>query len=67
MSFNAEASKDFHTVAELAVIWRTTVQHIYNIVRRGDLPAYRIGDRIIVRRDEARKFLERNATKSMAA
>ncbi len=67
MKFDASASKDFATVPELAALWRCTEQHVYKLIRRGALPAFRIGGRIIVRRDAAKRFLEGNATVSAAA
>jgi len=67
MTFNASVSGDFYTVAELASEWRVTQQHLYALIRRGRLPAHRIGERIIVRRDAAKRFLESSATASAAA
>jgi len=66
MSFDTSAS-DFVTIGELAVQWRCTEQHVYALIRRGYLPAHRIGRRVIVRRAAAQEFLQKNATTSMAA
>jgi excisionase family DNA binding protein len=67
MSFDSSAAKDFVSIPELANQWGCTEQHFYNLVKRGLLPAFRIGRRLIVRRDDAQKFLERNATVKAAA
>jgi len=67
MTSNVSVSGDFYTVAELATQWRVTQQHLYALIRRGRLPAHRIGERLIVRRDAAQRFLEGNATVSAAA
>ena len=66
MSFNAEAAKDFITISELAAHWRCTEAHLYALIKRGSLPAFRVGRRVIVRRDVAHSFLERNATTAAA-
>ncbi len=67
MSQNASVFNDFYTIAELATEWRVTPQHVYALIRRGQLPAHKIGERVIVRRDAAKSFLDRNATVSAAA
>jgi excisionase family DNA binding protein len=67
MSSNASVFNDFYTIAELATEWRVTQQHLYALIRRGRLPAHKIGERVIVRRDAAQRFLECNATVSAAA
>ncbi len=60
------ASRDFMTVSELSDEWRCTVQHVYAMIRRGQLPGYRIGNRVIVRRSDALRFLSSNATAKAA-
>jgi excisionase family DNA binding protein len=67
MSFDATASRDYVTLAELAARWRCTEQHVSSLIRRGALPAIRVGRRVIVSQDAAQKFLEMNATASAAA
>jgi excisionase family DNA binding protein len=67
MSFNATASNDYLTIAELAAQWRCTEQHISQLIKRGALPAFRVGRRVIVRKESAQSFLERNATASAVA
>lgn len=67
MRINTSASNDFLTVPELAAQWRCTIQHVYNLVKRGQLPAHRIGARVIVRREDAQSFLESNATAKAVA
>ncbi len=67
MTFNAPTSEDFFTIRDLALQWRVTPQHVYALIRRGQLPAHKIGERVIVRRDAAKSFLDRNATVSAAA
>jgi excisionase family DNA binding protein len=68
MSFDARASLDeFKTIPQLALEWHVTEQHLYNLIKDLRLPAYRVGRRLIVRRDDARDFLQRNATFARAA
>jgi excisionase family DNA binding protein len=67
MTFDPPTSEDFFTIQELALQWRVTPQHIFNLIKFGRLPAHRIGRRLIVRRDAAQLFLQRNATVSAAA
>jgi excisionase family DNA binding protein len=67
MTSNVSVSGDFYTVAELATEWRVTQQHLYALIRRGRLPAHRIGERLIVRRSTANSFLDRHATVRAAA
>ncbi len=67
MTSNVSVSGDFYTIAELATEWRVTQQHLYALIRRGSLPAHKIGERIIVRRTTAQRFLESNATASAVA
>jgi len=67
MSFDASASKDYLTLAEIAAQWRCTEQHISSLIRRGALPAIRVGRRVIVRQQSVRRFEERNATAQAAA
>jgi len=66
MSFDNSAS-DFVTIGEIAVQWRCTEQHVYALIRRGYLPAHRIGRRVIVKRSAAQEFLQKHATVSVAA
>ncbi len=67
MAFDVSASKDFKTISELASEWRVSVPHVHNLINRKQLPAHRIGGRIIVNRDDAQNFLARNATAKVAA
>ena len=67
MAFDKLAAKNFITIAELAAEWRCTEAHLYALIKRGVLPAFRVGRRVIVRRDTAHSFLERNATTAQAA
>jgi excisionase family DNA binding protein len=67
MTLDLTDSKDFLSVSELARQWHVTEQHIHNLISRLELPAYRIGRRVIVRRDDAQDFLQRNATFARAA
>jgi excisionase family DNA binding protein len=67
MSFDISAAKEYVSIPELANQWVVTEQHVYNLVKRGDLPAYRIGRRLIVSKADAQNFLERNATALAAA
>jgi excisionase family DNA binding protein len=67
MSFDATASRDYVTLAELAAQWRCTSQHVSQLIKRGALPGVRIGRRLIVPKDAARRFEERHATASAAA
>jgi len=67
MSFDISAAKEYVSIPELANQWGVTEQHVYNLVTRKVLPAYRIGRRLIVRRDEAKNFIDQNATAKAAA
>ena len=62
MSFDATASRDYVTLAELAARWRCTEQHVSQLIKRGALPAIRVGRRVIVRQESVRRFEECNAT-----
>ncbi len=50
------------TVPALAVEWCVSEAHLYRLIQRKQLAAYKVGERIIVRRDDAQSFLESNAT-----
>ncbi len=67
MAFDVSASKDFKTISNLASEWRVSIAHVHNLINRKQLPAHRIGGRIIVKRDDAQNFLARNATAKVAA
>jgi len=67
MVFDVSASKSFTTIAELALEWRVSIPHLHNLINRKQLPAHRIGGRLIVRREDAQRFLESNATAKAAA
>ncbi len=67
MTFDPPTSEDFFTIQELALQWRVTPQHIFNLIKFGRLPAHRIGRRLIVRRSTANSFLDRHATVQAAA
>jgi len=67
MAFNVSDSKTFTTIPELAAEWRVSVPHIHNLINRRQLPAHRIGGRIIINRADAQKFLAQNATARAAA
>ncbi len=66
MTFDA-STPDYLTVSELAAQWRCTEAHLYALIKRGILPAHKIGRRVIVDRSAAQLFLQRNATVSAAA
>jgi excisionase family DNA binding protein len=67
MSSNILDSNQYTTIPELAADWRVSIPHIHNLIRQSKLPAYRVGYRYIINREEAKKFLERNATFARAA
>jgi hypothetical protein len=67
MELDVSASKEFTTIPGLAVEWCVSIAHIHNLIRQSKLPAFRIGRRYIVRRDDAKRFLARNATAQIAA
>ncbi len=67
MSLDTATSKTYTTIPELASEWRVSIAHIHNLINRKQLPAYRVGFRYIVRREDAQRFLEGNATVSAAA
>jgi len=49
----------FCTVEELAFDWQLSAPNVYRIVQRGELPSYRFGSRIRIRRSDAEEFLKR--------
>jgi excisionase family DNA binding protein len=67
MPFETTAAKDYITIGELAAQWRCTEAHLYTLIKRGALPAFRVGRRVIVRADAAQAFIERNATAPLQA
>jgi excisionase family DNA binding protein len=67
MRFDVSAAKDFTSIPELASEWGVSAAHIHNLIGRRELPAFRIGKRYIIRRSDAKSFLERNATARAAA
>lgn len=67
MTCDTSASINFITIPELAAQWRCTEQHLYKLIKRGALPAVRIGRRVIVHKDAAQRYLERNSTVPVAA
>jgi len=67
MKFDTSAVKKFVTVPALAVEWCVSEAHLYRLIQRKQLAAYKVGERIIVRRDDAKNFLESNATTASAA
>jgi len=67
MSIDVSASKNFITISELASNWRCSIPHVHNLINRKQLPAYRIGGRIIIDRADAQKFIDRHATAKAAA
>ncbi len=62
MAIDISASKTFVTIPELASEWRVSIAHIHNLINRKQLPAHRIGARIIVSREDAERFVAQNAT-----
>jgi excisionase family DNA binding protein len=64
--FDTTASRDFVTLEELASQWRVSAQHISQLIKRGALPAVRVGRRVLVRQESVRRFEERNATTQAA-
>ncbi len=67
MQFDTTASKHFFTISELASAWRVSVPHVHNLIQRGEIRAFRVGRRYIIRQEDAQKFLERGATTASAA
>jgi excisionase family DNA binding protein len=62
MTFDISASKDFKTISELASEWRVSIAHVHNLINRKQLPAHRIGARIIINRADAQRFIEQHST-----
>jgi excisionase family DNA binding protein len=56
------ASTDFISLHELAESWLVSYEHVRNLVLRGVLPAHRIGQRIIISREDAADYLRRART-----
>ncbi len=46
------------TVPEIAKLLRTSKMNIYRLIRRGELPAIRIGHKLRVRRSDLKSYLE---------
>ncbi len=67
MTFDTTASKEFVNISELATQWRCTEQHVYKLIKRGLLPATRIGRRVIVCAKDAERFIAQNSTAKVAA
>ncbi len=63
---NLPTNRNFYTISELAETWRVSEVHVGNLVKRGLLPATRIGRRIIICREDAENFIQRNATNARA-
>jgi excisionase family DNA binding protein len=57
---------DFLTVSELSRQWRVSEGHLYNLIKRDELRAVRIGERLVVKRADARLFIESHATAQAA-
>jgi excisionase family DNA binding protein len=57
---------DFQTITELARQWRVSEGHLYNLIKNQDLRAVRIGGRLVVKRADARLFIESHATAQAA-
>jgi excisionase family DNA binding protein len=55
----SEKSKEFYTVRDLANLFQVTETTVYRLVRRGELPSYRIGRAIRFRANEVEAFLKR--------
>ncbi len=66
MTPDFSSQDDFQTITELARQWRVSEGHIYNLVKREELRAVRIGGRLVVKRADARLFIESHATAQAA-
>jgi len=51
--------KEFYTVRDLAKLLQVTEMTVYRMIRRGDLPHYKIGRSKRFRRDDVEAFLEK--------
>jgi excisionase family DNA binding protein len=65
--FETSALESYKTPAEIALRWRCTPQHVRALIRSGRLPGFRIGAKMIVREADVERFLQRNATSTLAA
>lgn len=67
MSSNKPAkTPEFHTIQELAAAWRVTDQHLYNLIRRGTLPAFDMGGTWRIHREDAARFLQKSRATTAA-
>jgi len=66
MAFDVSASKNYTTIPELASDWRVSISHLHNLVKQSKLPAFKVGHRYIIRREDAQRFLTENATAKAA-
>jgi len=51
--------KEFYTVKDLAKLLQVTEMTVYRMIRRGDLPHYKIGRSKRFRHDDVEAFLEK--------
>ncbi len=63
---NPTAKDQFELVSTLADEWRLTPQAIYQWIAQGRIPAYKLGRRTLIKRSDAQRFLEENATSVVA-
>jgi excisionase family DNA binding protein len=61
-TIDTSASSHFISLTELASVWLVSYQHVLNLISRQELPAHRVGARIIVARSDADAYLQRTRT-----
>jgi len=57
-----ELDESFLTVAEVAEILKLNQQTVRNWIDRGELPAFRLGRRVRIRRSDLDRFVEAGST-----
>jgi excisionase family DNA binding protein len=58
---------EFMSASELAAAWNVTPATIRNLIKRRELPGYRIASKFLVRRADAEAYIQRVATQAQAA
>lgn len=51
--------KEFYTIKELAALLAVTDQTVFRLMKRGEIPYYKIGRSTRFRRDDVEAFLQR--------
>ena len=57
--------KTFLTVADIAAWLRVSPQMVYKQIKIGDLPAVKIGRRLVVSNEDVQRFIEKKQTSAV--